>query len=113
MLFAEYADLRIDVASGALSADDANEIAAKRQRLEIGMDEEEHRVASYERSARREVGNNIATKGRGHKTLGARNHGKAMVGLSGAGYGRYSSERLLRIPNGVAAQGRCGTYRPN
>ena len=112
MLFAEYADLRIDVASNVLSADDANDIAQKRLKLECGMDEEEHRIASYERTARREVGSNVATKGLGHRTLGAKTHGKAMVGLSGAGYGRYSSERLLRIPNGVAAQGRCGTYRP-
>jgi hypothetical protein len=112
-MFQNYQDLAADVASGALTVADADDIAQKRQRLECGMDEEEHRLSSYERTARREVGNNVATKGRGHKTLGARNHGKAMVGLSGAGYGRYSSERLLRIPNGVANQGRCGTYRPN
>lgn len=109
--FAMYADLRIDVKSGVLSVTDANDIAQKRLKLECGMEEEEHRIDSYERRVRRQLGTNAATKGLGHRTLGAKTHGKAMIGLAGAGYGRYSSERLARVLGGIALQGK-SNHRP-
>src|SRR4051812_40305793 len=110
-MFQNYQDLAADVASGALSVADADDIAQKRQTLECGMEAEEYRIASNERRVRRQIGTNAATKGLGHRTLGAKTHGKAMIGLSGAGYGRYSSERLARVAGGVALQGK-SNHRP-
>ena len=93
--FMSHDDLIADVASNRLTAADANAIADKRTKLEWGMDAEEYRVSRFERASRKATaGGNVHTKGMGHRSLGAKSHGKATVCVSGSGYGRYDAERL-------------------
>ena len=107
VLFVEYADLRVDVAAGTLTPEAAEEIAVKRQKLEVGMDADFYNLAKFEGASRaRTAGGNAFTKGKGHKLCKAKNHGKAMVGVRGAGYGNYACERLHRVVGGVASEGR-------
>jgi hypothetical protein len=92
--FASHIDLVTDVFSGKLTQSEANEIADKRLLLGCGMDSDFARQSSYEAKTRRAIGQNIATKGMGHRSLGAKSHGKSTVCVAGSGYGRYDAERL-------------------
>lgn len=95
-MFSKYEDLAAAVASNAMTADDANVVAANRDRAAADMEGDFERVARYENGVRRAYGNGsrLNTKGWGFKTLGARNRGKAALPVSGTGYGNYRRERL-------------------
>ena len=71
-------------------------IAARRAQLEAEFEGEFDRWAATESRVRRSVGTNMFTKGRGHRTIGAKAHGKSSRPVSGTGYGNYRNERLHR-----------------
>ena len=99
--YSKHADLAADVAANRLSDADARIIASRRDATAARMECEFERVSGYERSVRNRFGSNVATKGKGHKTLGARQHGKAAKQARGAGYGDYRMERLYRNPTAL------------
>jgi hypothetical protein len=104
--FNQFDDLRLDVAIGRLTPTDANAIANKRALADFRDAEDAQRVSEIAARVRARFGGNVATKGKGYKTVGARNHGKAAVQVRGAGLGRYGAERLLPADNAVAREGK-------
>ena len=101
---ARYVDLLAALVQGEISFPEAERLAAERFIKETGMDEEEYRISRFEAESRKRTsGGNIPTKGVGHKTAGAKGHGKATVCVAGSGYGRDSAARLYRVEGGVAA----------
>jgi 3-dehydroquinate dehydratase len=84
----------------SFDAKDAIEQARINLERQVSMreDEEEYRLYSSIRRSRRAVGSNILNmKGFGHKTIGAKRHGKSVVPTAGSGHDRYSAQRLFRV----------------
>lgn len=99
--YAKYADLVDAVAARQMTESDAKIVASRRDASAANMECEFGRVSAYENRVRFQIGTNMPTKGQGHKTIGARFHGKAAKQARGAGYGNYKFERLYRNPKAL------------
>lgn len=93
MEYAKHADLVEAVNAGTLTAFNASHIAFNRKLAAEEMEGDFERVY---RTERRVGSNRLNVKGFGHKTLGAKNHGKAAMPVRGSGYGNARCERLYR-----------------
>jgi len=81
----------------SLTVADYIEINERRAQLEAAMEAECDHLVSTQTRVRRECGSPLLnSKGFGHRTIGAKQHGKVAMPVRGSGYGRYDAERLWR-----------------
>ncbi len=86
------------VVEGSISLADAKIIAANRERAAAEMEGDFERVYRTESRVRVSCGNGsrLNLKGYGHRTIGAKTHGKVALPVRGSGYGNPKAERLHR-----------------